>query len=76
MQMLTDPARKRKTDPGNPDICPVFDLQKIYGSPEWIERVDKECRTAQIGCVENKRALAESLNERLRPFRALRSELA
>ncbi len=76
MQMLTDPARKRKTDPGNPDICPVFDLQKIYGSSEWIERVDKECRTAEIGCVENKRALAESLNERLRQFRALRSELA
>jgi tryptophanyl-tRNA synthetase len=76
MQMLTDPARKRKTDPGNPDICPVFELQKIYGSPEWIERVDKECRTAEIGCVENKRALAESLNERLRQFRALRSELA
>jgi tryptophanyl-tRNA synthetase len=76
MQMLTDPARKRKTDPGNPDICPVFDLQKIYGSPEWIERVDKECRTAEIGCVENKRALAESLNERLRQFRALRSGLA
>ncbi len=76
MKMLTDPARKRRTDPGNPDICPVFDLQKIYGSPEWVERVDRECRSAEIGCVEDKQALAESLNERLRPFRAARSELA
>ncbi len=76
MKMLTDPARKRRTDPGNPDICPVFDLQKIYGSPEWVERVNRECRSAEIGCVEDKQALAESLIERLRPFRSLRSELA
>ena len=64
MQMLTDPARKRKTDPGNPDICPVFDLQKIFGPKEWIEHVDRECRSAEIGCVDDKKALAESLNER------------
>ena len=76
MRMLTDPARKRRNDPGNPDICPVFDLQKIFGPPEWVEKVNRECRPAEIGCVENKRALAESLNERLRSFRARRAELA
>ena len=76
MQMLTDPARKRKTDPGNPDICPVFELQKVFGSKEWVERVDRECRKAEIGCVEDKKALAESLNEHLRSFRAARAELA
>ena len=76
MKMLTDPARKRRNDPGNPDICPVFDLQKIFGSPEWVEKVNRECRTAKIGCVENKRALADSLNEHLRSFRARRAELA
>ncbi len=76
MAMLTDPARKRRTDPGNPDICPVFDLQKIFGSPEWVARVNRECRTAEIGCVENKQALATSLNDALRPFRTLRAELA
>lgn len=76
MKMLTDPARKRRTDPGNPDICPVFDLQKIYGLPEWVERVNRECRTAEIGCVEDKQELAKRLNENLRSFRALRSEYA
>ena len=76
MQMLTDPARKRKSDPGNPDICPVFDLQKIFGPKEWIEHVDRECRCAEIGCVDDKKALAESLNERLRPFRSRRAEYA
>jgi tryptophanyl-tRNA synthetase len=76
MKMLTDPARKRRTDPGNPDICPVFDLQKIYGAKEWVDRVDRECRTAEIGCVEDKEALVEFLNERLRPLRAARAEIA
>ena len=76
MQMITDPARKRRSDPGNPDVCPVFDLQKIYAPQEWVDRVNRECRTAEIGCVEDKQALAKHLNERLRPFRAVRSELA
>ena len=65
-----------KDDPGNPDICPVFDLQKIFGTKEWVERVDRECRSAEIGCVDNKKALAESLNERLRSFRTQRAEYA
>jgi tryptophanyl-tRNA synthetase len=76
MKMLTDPARKRRDDPGNPDICPVFDLQKIFGPPEWVERVNRECRTAEVGCVEDKKVLAEALNEKMRSFRAVRSELA
>lgn len=76
MKMLTDPARKLRTDPGNPDVCPVFDLQKIFAPAEWVERVNRECRTAEIGCVDNKRALAEYLNDYMRPFRAARSELA
>ncbi|GAB4331783.1 MAG: tryptophan--tRNA ligase [Candidatus Abyssubacteria bacterium] len=76
MKMLTDPARKRRTDPGNPDICPVFDLQKLFGPQEWVERVDRECRTAEIGCVEDKEALVEFLNEKLRPLRAARAEIA
>jgi tryptophanyl-tRNA synthetase len=76
MQMITDPARKRKDDPGNPDICPLFELQKVFGSADWIERVDRECRTAEIGCVEDKKALVDSLNDHLRSFRAARAELA
>lgn len=76
MGMITDPARKRRDDPGNPDICPLFDLQKVFGSKEWIERVDRECRTAEIGCVDDKKALVESLNDHLREFRTKRAELA
>jgi tryptophanyl-tRNA synthetase len=76
MQMITDPARKRRDDPGNPDICPLFELQKVFGPKEWVERVDRECRTAAIGCVEDKKALVESLNEHLRSFRTARTELA
>lgn len=76
MKMLTDPARKRKSDPGNPDICPVFDLQKIFGAPEWVERVNRECRTAEVGCVEDKEALAGFLNDSLRSLRTARREIA
>jgi tryptophanyl-tRNA synthetase len=76
MQMITDPARKRRDDPGNPDICPLFELQKVFGPSEWVERVDRECRTAEIGCVEDKKALVKSLNEHLRSFRTSRAEFA
>lgn len=76
MSMLTDPARKRKTDPGNPDICPIFDLQKIFGTSEWVERVNRECRTAEIGCVEDKQALVDFLNDHMRSFRAIRADLS
>jgi hypothetical protein len=44
--------RVRLTDPGNPDICPVYDFHKIYSPPPVIERVNKECRTAEIGCID------------------------
>ena len=76
MKMLTDPARKRRNDPGDPDVCPLFSLQKIFGSAEWVERVNRECRKAEIGCVEDKKALISSLNDYLRPFRTVRSDLA
>jgi tryptophanyl-tRNA synthetase len=76
MRMMTDPARKRRSDPGNPDICAVFDLQKIFATREWVERVNRECRTAQMGCVEDKQALAGFLNDSLRDFRRARQEIA
>jgi tryptophanyl-tRNA synthetase len=66
--MVTDPARKRRTDPGNPDICPVFDLHKIFSAPETIERVNRECRTAEIGCLDCKKLVAGHLNTFLAPI--------
>jgi tryptophanyl-tRNA synthetase len=70
--MITDPARKRRTDPGNPDVCPVFDLHKVFSSAETIDRVNRECRTAEIGCLDCKKLLAQHLNESLVPIQERR----
>jgi len=75
MKMVTDPARKRRSDPGNPDVCNVFTLHKVFSSPEYVDMVNVECRRAGIGCVEDKQAFAKSLNEALTPFRERRAEL-
>ncbi|MBM3137416.1 MAG: tryptophan--tRNA ligase [Chloroflexi bacterium] len=76
MKMVTDPARIRRSDPGNPDVCNVFTLHKIFSSPEYVKYVDVECRRAGIGCVEDKQALAKNINEVLAPFRDRREELS
>lgn len=73
--MITDPARRRRTDPGNPDVCPVFDFHKIFSTREVAARVDRECRTAEIGCVECKKLMAASLNAALEPIRERRKPL-
>jgi tryptophanyl-tRNA synthetase len=75
MQMVTDPNRKRLSDPGNPDICNVFTMHKIFSSEEEIAKINVECRKAEIGCVDCKRIFAENLNQSLAPFRARRAEL-
>ncbi len=69
---MTDPARKRRTDPGDPDVCPVFDLHKIFSPSEVIERVNRECRTAEIGCVDCKKLAAGHLNNFLGPIQERR----
>jgi tryptophanyl-tRNA synthetase len=66
--MVTDPARVRRTDPGNPDICPVYDFHKIYSSPPVIERINKECRTAEIGCIDCKKLVADAMVTTLSPI--------
>jgi tryptophanyl-tRNA synthetase len=70
--MMTDPARKRRSDPGDPDKCPVFDLHKIFSVPETIDRVNRECRTAEIGCVDCKKLAAGHLNAFLAPIQERR----
>jgi tryptophanyl-tRNA synthetase len=74
--MVTDPARMKRTDPGNPDICNVFSMHKIFSPQEEIDMVNKECRVAGIGCVDCKKRFAANLNKHLEPFRAKRAELA
>ncbi len=71
--MMTDPARKRRSDPGNPDVCPVFDLHKVFSTPAEIDRVNRECRTAEIGCLECKAIVAARINARLAPIQERRN---
>jgi tryptophanyl-tRNA synthetase len=75
-EMVTDPARIKRTDPGNPDVCNVYSMHKIFSSAEEVEMVNVECRRAGIGCVDCKKLLAKNLNQHLEPFRAKRAELA
>ena len=72
--MLTDPARARKTDPGNPDVCPLFSYHKIFSPAATVEMVDRECRRAGIGCVEDKKLMADSLVQALTPIQERRIE--
>jgi tryptophanyl-tRNA synthetase len=76
MMMVTDPQRIKRTDPGNPDVCNVFTMHKIFTPKEDVEMINVECRRAGIGCVDCKKRFAENLNKALEPFRAKRTELA
>jgi len=76
MGFMTDPARKLKTDPGDPDICPLHQIHKLIADEETIQQWDSECRNAEIGCVAHKRAVAEELCAYLAPFQERRAELA
>jgi tryptophanyl-tRNA synthetase len=72
--MVTDPARKRRTDPGNPDVCPVYDWHKLFSAeePGRLEWVRQGCTTAGIGCIECKAAMAENLIRWIAPVRERR----
>jgi tryptophanyl-tRNA synthetase len=74
--MVTDPARKRRTDPGNPDICPVYDWHKLFSPLEILKWSAEGCRTAGIGCIECKTAMADNLIKWIEPIRARREDLA
>jgi tryptophanyl-tRNA synthetase len=76
MQMVTDPQRIRRADPGNPDVCNVFTMHKVFSSDEEITRINTECRKAGIGCVDCKKIFAKNLNANLEPFRANRDKWA
>src|SRR4030081_394729 len=72
--MVTDPARVRRTDPGNPDVCPVGDLHKIFSSKETIAKVYEGCRSAGIGCIECKSWAADALVKILAPMQERRKK--
>lgn len=74
-QMVTDPQRARRSDPGNPDVCNVYSMHKIFSPAEEVRMINQECRKAGIGCVDCKKRYAQHLNEHLAPFRARREEI-
>jgi tryptophanyl-tRNA synthetase len=71
-KMLTDPQRARKSDPGDPDSCNVYEFHKLYSDSQTVERIHRECRTAEIGCVECKEIMARYLINALEPMREKR----
>lgn len=70
--MMTDPQRQRRTDPGRPEVCPVFAYHKLFSPPETIAWSEQGCRTAGIGCVECKKAVAENLVKWIEPIQEKR----
>ncbi len=73
--MVTDPARIRRDDPGNPDVCPVFDLHKVFSSEETQQKAAEGCRTATIGCIECKSWVADAIVKTIAPIRDHRADL-
>jgi len=72
--MVTDPARVKRTDKGNPDVCPVGDLHKIFSSKETMAKVYEGCRSASIGCIECKSWAADALVKLLNPMQERRKK--
>lgn len=71
-KMLTDPQRARKSDPGDPDVCNVYEFHKFYSDTKTMDRINQECRTAKIGCVECKNIMGQNLIKALEPMREKR----
>ncbi len=71
-RMITDPQRARRSDPGNPEACNVFEFHKLYSENELVSQVDRECRSAEIGCVECKKLMGQNLIKGLEPIREKR----
>ena len=72
---VTDESRKRRDDPGNPDICNVYTLHKYFSTDSERDRINKECRTAEIGCVDCKKILSDNMIKELAPIREKGLEL-
>ena len=73
--MVTDPARVHRTDPGNPEVCPVGDLHRVFSTPDTIANVWQGCTTAGIGCIECKSWLADAVIRAIAPIQARRATL-
>ena len=75
MTAVTDPARRYRRDPGHPEVCNIFALHKFFTKSQ-VSDIEKQCRAAEIGCVDCKKLLAKNMNEILKPVRERRAEFA
>ena len=74
-QMITDPEKIRRDDPGHPEVCNVFSYDKLFGTPaERVAEIETTCRSGELGCVDHKNEIAERIVEYMRPFRERRAE--
>ena len=71
----TDPARIKKTDPGHPEVCIVFDYHKAFSSSDEVKEIEQACKSGSIGCVECKKRCAENINKLLSPIREKKASL-
>jgi len=74
--MVTDPQRTHRNIPGRPEVCNVFSLHRSFTEPGEVEQIAADCRSAKLGCVDDKKCLAAHINAHLAEFRARRAELA
>jgi len=74
-RMVTDPRRVRRSDPGDPEDCPAFNLHRVYCTPDEIDYVTRGCRSAGIGCLECKKIMIAHVNADLEPIRERRAAL-
>lgn len=74
--MVTDPARVRRTDKDNPEVCPVYDFHKIFSSTEVTSQIDNDCRTAAIGCIDCKRQVGDTIVQRFSPMWETREKIS
>jgi tryptophanyl-tRNA synthetase len=72
---VTDPARKKRSDPGNPFICNIYSLHVCFSTPREIKEVEVGCKTAGIGCIDCKKILAKNVNGVIGPLREKKSEI-
>jgi tryptophanyl-tRNA synthetase len=74
-QAKTDPARIKKTDPGHPEVCTVFEYHKVFSTPEEVAEIESACRAGSIGCVECKKRCAANINKLVSPIREKKARL-
>lgn len=74
MRAVTDPAKIRRSDPGHPDICNVFAYHRVFSPPDEVACIERDCRAGALGCVDDKRRLARTLQQLVEPFRQNRAQ--